>query len=307
MDHSQLVLLLSRVTGLLAPGPGTSATALADARKALAAAVVGGQLVNAYVDPPAAPPGPFLDELPPAVREELERIASEILPTGGDPGLRVFRRELPVPIAGTPDSVPIWADGWAAEKSLGPFVDADGRQVWLDLRVERPQVSIVNALGGAVIGTIPHAGPVSASETVTLAAGSFWWSARQFDPASPFGTYMGVRVRSGTLRFSTVPTVVATTIGVPPGTTIVIDLTLDPPALPVSVTGQPGGDARSARVTLPRDIQLTVTVGGGGSLTSDADAEAEAYRRHRALPQSARGASAIRTCAATPLVSVRAR
>ena len=45
---------------------------------------------------------------------------------------RVFVREVPFRSAQVRGSVPLWANGAAVEKTLGPFRSKDGRKLWFD-------------------------------------------------------------------------------------------------------------------------------------------------------------------------------
>ncbi|UVF22239.1 hypothetical protein HPT29_026515 (plasmid) [Microvirga terrae] len=288
MDAGELVSLLSRATGALNPGPRTDAGHLVEARRALAAALVGGQTEASFLDSGVDPSSPGTESLPEDVLEEIRRIAEDTLAAGGEPGLRVVRRELPVRIDHVSDSVPGWAAGWLPEKAIGPFLSEDGRRFWIDIRYRRRQVSLVNALTGQIIGLIPHELPVPAALVINLQQGSVWLDAAAFDPACPPGSFFGVRVRGGNLHLSALPLVSGAVARIAPGTAITLELNIDSPVNPVSVSE--GGDARGARADLPSEIRLALVVGGGGSLMAATDATAEAYGEavsFRAMPGAA--------------------
>ena len=66
--------------------------------------------------------------------EAIERLAR----TSADPEYRLFVRQVPVRSTQLHGSNPSWASGAAPERSLGPFVNRDGRRFWFDFfRIEK--------------------------------------------------------------------------------------------------------------------------------------------------------------------------
>ena len=228
MDEPDLAPLFRRLTGALKPTESTTLAALAQAGRAIALAMRSG-----HKDPPATAASREL-----LTKAELERVMAALPEEQEWGAIRVFRRESPILSDLATESVPAWAAGQEVEQTFGPFLDEHGRRVWIDVWRIVAQTPIVNALTEKMIGTVPASLLTAAGLVIELPPGSIWWEAASFDAASPKGSYFGTRIRSGLLRFSSLPVSAGGALRVSPGTSITLDLTLDPPGLTPTATGR---------------------------------------------------------------------
>ncbi len=114
----------------------------------------------------------------------------------------------------------------------------------------------------------PHRGPrrPPRAPTFDVPAGSVWFASQLIDPAAPSGSWTGLRVNGGTLRFGAQVTGTGDEIVVPMG--VSIDLTADTePQTPDTGTG-PGQDARDAKVAVPARFRLVVGAGIGATIAA---------------------------------------
>jgi hypothetical protein len=216
-----------------------------------------------------------------AALEEARRIVADALgsgapieqPGGGGEGLLVHRRSLPVFTTRSAASLPSWAAGLRIDRSLGPFVDSAGRHTWIDIFRPIRHVRLVRAAGAAPFLTLPitpaRVGPGRRPPATSfqVPAGSIWFASQLLAAAAPVGSYSGLRVTGGTIRFSQPVPIAADEIVVPAAVTIELDVELE--QQPAGTGTGPGGDARAAKVAVPSRIRLTITAGGATLETSD--------------------------------------
>jgi hypothetical protein len=171
--------------------------------------------------------------------------------------------------------MPSWAAGTAPESSVGPVTDASGLAHWIDIYRPVRHVRLVRTPGGDPFLTVSLRVPLSrigsggstGPQTWQISAGSVWFASTLVAAAAPAGSFCGLAVTGGTLRFGQPVTVNNDEIVVPLAAQV--DLNLDlAGATPITGTG-PGGDARAAALTLPTTAQLTVTAAGGTLATPD--------------------------------------
>jgi hypothetical protein len=154
----------------------------------------------------------------------------------------VCRRSLPVRTEQHPASIPTWAAGRATSRSYGPFTDEIGRPFWIDVFPIATGVPLLRGAGASPFLVVPGTigtGPVT---TLSLGSGSLWIASQQLVSTAPAGGYTGLRIKSGTLTFSSAVAQTAKGIIVPPAITATLILRLDPPT-PTAGTG-PGGPMR---------------------------------------------------------------
>lgn len=226
----------------------------------------------------------FSTETIPAERSAVfESLAEQQTTAAADPEFRVFARQIPVRDAQLFASVPLWANGAAAERTLGPFVHQDGRQFWFDLfRIEKlvalymqgsaEPVLLFNVRTGLRIIDL-HLLPITdLLPTYHLPAGSIWIHSQMLATNAPAGLFTGLTIRGGTITLSAAPGLVNGKLTLAPNTTVRVDLDLQQPTVQDADPSSPYGiDARNATVQLPRQFAFHFS-GQGRALDEISDA-----------------------------------
>ncbi len=195
-DRTELMSRLVSLVGDLQPGPSTSAADLDVVRRLAADAVVGGMSVGGDLSTHLAHSD--VAALAPLLESATSTETRDML---------VSRRTLPVLSTQPANSLPAWASGRAIERTIGPFRDRLGRNVWIDLfRIVR-QVRFVRTAGGAPFLTLPlslsaRAAPLPTPTRYTIPAGSIWIASRQFATGAPASSYTGLKISGGTLELT---------------------------------------------------------------------------------------------------------
>lgn len=179
---------------------------------------------------------------------------------------RLFVREVPVRSTLLQGSSPSWASGAAAERSFGPFANADGRQFWFDFfRIEKLVALYVQGVPEPALLFKIRTGfqfidllrPLSANAATsyTLNAGSIWINSRLLAPNTPAAFFTGLTIRGGNIALGTEPVVVDGRLTISPATSVRVQLQLQQQAVnnadPASAYGK---DARAAEITLPAEF-----------------------------------------------------
>ena len=236
MDVFTAARALAELTGRLQPAGGSTDSDLGKARELVAHCLLLDQ-----AEPLFPPDDPFglakADELDPAelvtLREICQRAADDIQ---GAPGLqleiRAFRRAIST-TADLEDAGPPWAAGAVANRTIGPFVNPDGRPFWFSMYATPRLVPIARAGGAAPVLFVSLGTPPQPSTSYDLAAGSVWIAADALASGAPGGAYCGLRIASGSIALDSVATIAAGTIVIPAGALLRLDLKLDPPVQPV--------------------------------------------------------------------------
>jgi hypothetical protein len=156
-------------------------------------------------------------------------------------------RRVPVRTAATPLSIPPDVAGRSVARTLGPFLDAAGLPVWIDLFLRVRETSVVRAPGSEPFLIVPlRRFVLSGAADYTLPVGSIWILARLLVPSAPAGGYCGIRIKGGRLRLSSPATVAGGTLQIGPGVIATLDIDTDPASAPASATlGRDGGESRS--------------------------------------------------------------
>ncbi len=282
---------LAAITAGLTPARGVSEAQLGELRQLLARDVGESPALvsRGRASPSAAMTPDRIDwgTVAPELRGELERALDAAPPTGApDAGLsvsmRVARRTLPFSSSAEPDSVPDWAAGRRVERTLGPFVDRDGRLVWFDIFAIVRHVSLVRAPSSTPFLTLPLRGfAIGAATSYDLPAGSVWILSRALTAAAPADGYSGVRIKKGRLRLSSAPSVAGLTLTIPNGARVTLELELDPPAS-TAPAASPGKDAHASSVQVPETVTFLFTA-AGGVLRAAADASLKVFGARFAL------------------------
>jgi hypothetical protein len=284
MDRDSLFAALFALTGGLRPGPGVSNADLEEARVLSAYEILSGRGTVVTAARPFADPPSLVGPAPAdsADTSTLLTISdSAVAGLAANPAvfadIRLYRREQPVLTPQLPDSVPPWAAGWAVERTLGPFLDLAGRRFWFDIRRILSQVQVVGGPGGIVLLVIPLAGLPQPSATYALPAGTIWIRSKLIAADAVDGAFTGLLITGGTLKISAPATIAAGVIVLNIATQLELDVNLQEPAVPASPPSGPGGDARSAKVSLPASMTIRGAAAGTGAITQAASASLVAY------------------------------
>lgn len=202
--------------------------------------------------------------------ERVARVQSEAIEslaqTSADPEYRLFVRQVPVRSTQLHGSNPSWASGAAPERSLGPFVNRDGRRFWFDFfRIEKLVALYVQGIPEPALLFKIRTGfqfididlPLAAEVTsrYRLHAGSIWINSRLLASNAPIGFFTGLTIRSGEIALSAAPQVTDGRLTITPNTTVRVQLQLQQPAVNnADATSAYGKDARIAKVGLPQEF-----------------------------------------------------
>lgn len=224
-----------------------------------------------------------------ATSDDLDRLVARRLPTEFSPGdepdtgdpdrtaeFRVFRREAPVAAAGAAFTLPEWGRGAAVAETIGPLQASDGRLFWYDFfRIVRlipihfdgdAQPAFLFNLRERRFGlrdTIDLREVLGLLQRprYVLEGGSIWLRADLLAAGAPAGTYVGLKVRGGSLAFTPPVVVQSGRLTIPLGGRCAIHLDLDPPAAPPAGGGDAGRDAADATLALPDFCDLDLANG----------------------------------------------
>nr|WP_294521788.1 hypothetical protein [uncultured Rhodopila sp.] len=273
---------LSTTYSDLTLAPGTPQSALDTARHALAIAAVTGQAAPLSIRPSiAAAPPPPAATLP--AFDQLVTQSAAARPAAQT----VIRRDFTTRLSPDPRVTVVPAGGQAVASTLGPFLDAFGRPVLIDTFAVATLIGIERT-GATQPFLFIEAPPGSGqSASLTLGAGSVWISAPLLAPGSPAGSFVGLRIKSGTVAFGSSVAVSVSPIVVPATATLSLTLTLDP-ATPPGGSG-PGGDARAAAAVTPATVTFDLSP-TAGTLTAAGNASITAFGTTIALTRNASAA-----------------
>lgn len=194
------------------------------------------------------------------VRQNIESIAGQFAGSSvTEAAEQIFIRSTPVLNPALAGSQPVWAAGVTPAESFGPFLNNEGRLIWVDVyRVEKLITLYMNGtpvmLFKAAFRGNPLFPPVNNqfATTYNIVAGSVWINAKLLLPAAPSDRFVGVQVSKGVLKLSALPTLQNNQISLSPATSIEMSLDLvqgiDPGAAETSPYGK---DARDATYLLP--------------------------------------------------------
>ena len=252
--------ILASVTADLTPGPGAPPDALVRARRAAAIAEITGQQTEFVTRMP------LVQGLPPgaAAVRAFRELLTELSATQPTPE-RVVRREFGTPLSPDPRIGPAPGAGQSPLASLGPFVDAYRRPVFVDVFRPLQLVGVQRANEAQPFLYVLVEPRSGIGDALTLGPGSVWIPASQLASGAPASGYAGLRIKSGMLSFGTTILLGGTPITVPAGSTLT--LTLDPAVGPAG--SGPGADARAAQVTTPAEVSFTFAPAGGRLSAAD--------------------------------------
>jgi hypothetical protein len=254
MSRSNLLQALVAFTGDVKPSRETTAAELADLRRAVAQSLAAS---------PPAPAGGWAASADEKLLSELQYLiahpAADALPS------RVLRREAPVGNL-TDRSIPDWAAGQAATRTFGPFLDATGKPVWYDVFVFPKRLHVRRGPSGEDFLLLPFAAPQQhhpqlSRVSLSIPAGSVWIGGKIISSRAPGGSYIGVRIKSGTLTIGRLDPIGNDVLMIQPSETITLALVLDPPAKAAPPDG-PGAEAANLTADLPDRVTLVLGPAG---------------------------------------------
>lgn len=195
--------------------------------------------------------------------EHLNSVAEKLSSKKAAPEYRVFVREVPVLTTQISSSVPIWAGGAAVEKTIGPFMNLDGRRYWYDFyKIEKlvalylqgsPDPAIlfnVSILRRFISNNLPLL--TDALAKYTLLPGSVWINSRLIADDSPSGLYTGLKIKGGDITLSNAPQIINDKLIITTGTNVNVNLKLDQRQVDDADPESPYGiDARNMTLELP--------------------------------------------------------
>lgn len=194
----------------------------------------------------------------------IERVAQ----TQAESEYRVFVREVPVRSTQLQGSNPLWAGGAAAERTLGPFVNRDGRRFWFDFfRIDKLVALYVQGVPEPALLFKIRTGfrfidinlPLSADArpSYKLNAGSIWINSRLLASNSPVGYFTGLTIRGGNITLSAEPHLVDGRLTTAPSTGVRIQLHLQQQGVTdADPSSAYGTDARAAQLELPQEFDF---------------------------------------------------
>lgn len=195
----------------------------------------------------------------------------------------VFVRSVPVLNAAVAGSKPDWAAGVAPAESFGPFLNNEGREIWIDVyKIEKLVTIYLGAQPVLLFKTTLRGwrGIPSITQLLTsykISPGSVWIHARLFSASAPAGHFVGVQVKGGALNLSIKPTLQNNNITINAATRVDVSLQLvqheDAHAQESSSYGK---DARDAKYFLPETWTFSLQ-GNKATITEVAPATCSMY------------------------------
>jgi hypothetical protein len=274
-EKAELFDRLSALIGDLRSLPGAPLAQLEHARIAVARAIATGQKESITREKAVAPvigSHALSAEHRASFESIIDSVTTQPAPT---PEFLVARREVPISATGLPNITPDWASGRAIDSSVGPFLDAVGRLIWIDFFQIVTQTQLVRTAGGVPFLSLPLKGLLTIkSDHFTLPAGSVWIASQQIASGAPAGGYTGLRIKGGTLTFSHSVSVTGNETVVPAGVTCTLALKLHPGTVPKGVGA--GDDARQSAAEVPTSVTFVFSA-IGAKIQSVAKARVTVY------------------------------
>ena len=267
MSDTTTSALLTSVANLT-PAPGALASTLDDLRRAVAVALVTGQQ-------DALSTRPSIDTAPPPAPDSIQAINLLVGQFGATrPAPQtVVRRDFTTRLSPDPRVSATPGAGQAASSTIGPFLDALGRPVMIDIFATVTLIGITRAAGAAPFLFIEAPPPSGQQNKLTLGPGSVWIAAPLLANGVPADSFVGLRIKSGSVDFGA-PAPVGVSPIVVPAAALTLSLVLDPAVAPAG--SGPGGDARAAVAVTPAAVVFDLTA-TAGTLTSAGDASLTAF------------------------------
>ncbi|MBA2563574.1 MAG: hypothetical protein H0V14_11825, partial [Chitinophagaceae bacterium] len=210
-----------------------------------------------------------VSELSPDLQKRITKVVNEADTSSLQKEYRVFQRETPVLSMQVQRSLPLWAGGAAVEKTIGPFINADGRRVWFDFyKVEKLVALYLNGTPDPVIIFNINARRFQTDQQAALLApatqhykltnnSSIWINSKILAPNAPAGKFTGLTIKSGTIDLSAIPVITADKTTISSGTLVTVKLKLKQQKVTDADDSSPyGADSRGAEITLPDILEF---------------------------------------------------
>ena len=268
MSNATASPLLTSIANLT-PAAGASASILDDLYRAVAVAQVTGQQAALSTRPLIANP-------PPPGPEQVQAINLLTSQIGASPpaAQTVVQRDFTTRLSPDPRVAATPGAGQAASRTIGPFLDAFGRPVLIDVFTTVTLIGIARAAGAAPFLFIESPPPSGQQSKLTLGPGSVWIAAPLLANGVPAGGFVGLRIKSGSVDFGAPVPLGVSPIVVPAAASLTLSLVLDPAVAPAG-SGS-GGDARAAVAVTPAAVTFDLTA-AAGTLTTAGDASLTAF------------------------------
>lgn len=170
-----------------------------------------------------------IDTIDPHQLMHLQSFAGQVVKEASGPDLRVFVREVPVRSTQIKGSVPLWAGGAAVEKTIGPFLNKDGRKIWFDFfRIEEFITLYIDGQPNPAILFKVTSNTMDPLREYRLAPGSLWVNSGIFSPNAHEGFYTGLKIKQGEIILSDPPQIINGKLTISPETNVTVKLDLDP-------------------------------------------------------------------------------
>lgn len=186
-------------------------------------------------------------------------------------------------------SAPPTAAGRAVARTLGPFLDAAGRHVWVDLFSRGRMAPIVRAPQSEADLLVPLGGRITGAAHYELPASSVWIRARLLAATAPANAYCGIAIKGGELTLSAPATVAGGTLQIGAGVTATLEIETDPAPAPGETVGADGAEA----LCEPPAKARFVFTAAGGALEQAGDAVLTAYGTKATLRHEAGSAGTV--------------
>ena len=155
----------------------------------------------------------FIERIAPRRLTQLDKLSGRIAARTKDPQFRVFVREVPVRNTQLKGSVPPWAGGAAVEKTIGPFLNKDGRRFWFDFyKIEKlvalyihgkPNPALlfnVSLFRRFIDRNLPLV--TDLMHSYRLLPDSIWINSEILASNAPAGYYTGLKIKGGEIILS---------------------------------------------------------------------------------------------------------
>lgn len=259
MDKLQLTSLLEHITGHLKTSTDTQEKELQNAQKRIANSLlqnedIGGEQLFANSNLYGK------ENITKNRLKYIQTVAKETLEAPEDDGFRTFIRTIPARTSQISGSTPDWANGAKTAETLGPFINSEGRYVWVD-------VYKTIKLTTLYLGTDPvllfnsKVERISVRRLITeysIVAGTVWLKAKLLSAEAPEGLFVGVKVTSGSITLSKSTRLINKKITILPNTSMEVSLKLEKDtSATTSETSPYGQDARNCDFKLPETLQFS--------------------------------------------------
>ena len=269
-DQENVFNLLSNLTGHLYASNSTEEDSIISLQQNLAAALLGENIESvknnllAYENSDLF----FTGRVPETRLNQIKDIIAKVVEGAEESNSRVFVRESPIRSSQIKGSIPVWAQGAAIEKTLGPFTNKDGKKVWFDFfKIEKlialylegesdPAILFnVSLLKRFVIITLPPI--IDPAAKYKLLPDSVWINSKLLAANSPDGYYTGLKIKSGEITLNNSPKIIDNKLTATGSTIVTVNLVLDQPGVTDADNTSPYGiDARNSQLNLPANLNF---------------------------------------------------